>query len=406
MSDSEEYSDQSEYSDFSDQSNENNEDNETEHPDIALRQLCMSLCDAIGVQENNVENYINQIFQQAEEDNDDDIDINNIYNMLRNDLNIDINEEIEESEEDNDSEEDEDNNENGGGFGSEEEDINQDRIIDIDAIILEIQVDDNIIYKCSKCDYQDNDMTSTQDHILIVHNNLFSDIYTCLVCGLSYESVDDLEDHLDDTNHRINRFNVPQQQNQRQVVKYATQKGKFKCPLCEYKFATQEHLGEHFIEVHASYEQQLTLDETIKVNAFPNYEILSNINMISKPSKKTTDMLLKNYCPICDNKYSELNNVITYSDFDELNDEESDSFNYPLLMMCCQSNVCHVCIRKVLTKNAILKCPFCKYEHTQNDYVRIYDETGKLNTKSWKKWHKKINKKRYKNSKITKSTNM
>lgn len=152
--------------------------------------------------------------------------------------------------------------------------------------------------------------------------------------------------------------------------------GKFECPICKKKYITQAHLGEHFTITHNDYTEQLVLDNK-NITGYPGFEILELIGMILPLDKKELHHIISENkeCDICDIKYSLIDK------------NESSENSYPMLLTCCKSYICKMCIEKHTSFTNSIKCPYCLVDHTKNnlDYITII-EFDNCNKESWLKW--------------------
>lgn len=204
-------------------------------------------------------------------------------------------------------------------------------------------------------------------------------------------------------------------------------KYKIKCVLCNQHFDTPFYLGEHYITNHPSYEDQLFLDDSHQ-SSFPGFQLLELLEVIKFPSRKEMIQLIDKLCGICCKHYAiynykNNNNIFTRITSDDLDnfydtnvfndgyvsDTEIDVINkkenmiikrdeikdlsYPLIMRCCDGNICHECLKTHLTESklgGLIKCPFCMKDHTRHDldYIKIY-ENGDCDKKLWEEWWKK-----------------
>ena len=152
--------------------------------------------------------------------------------------------------------------------------------------------------------------------------------------------------------------------------------GKFECPICKKKYITQAHLGEHFTITHNDYTEQLVLDNK-NVTGYPGFELLETIGMILPLDKKELHNIISENkeCDICDIKYSLIDK------------NESSENSYPMILTCCKSYICKMCIEKHTSYTNSIKCPYCLVDHTKNnlDYITII-EFDNCNKESWLEW--------------------
>jgi len=232
---------------------------------------------------------------------------------------------------------------------------------------------------------------------------------------------------------------------------------KISCPVCERQFASQYHLGDHFIFMHNNYTDQLVLDIKKQNTSFPGHDVLVAINMISYP--KLSEITKNDQCcMICTNtykyaeeKYEPEYNDIMEDDFNfassiddigivkqidmnsffvdkkELKDfklKTHDDFKIgltfkeksilrakteikdprlincinkfrmseclPVIMNCCQQNICTECIKLNIMNTDSIICLFCKKDHTRTDldYIKIVEITDEIDSTRWDEWWK------------------
>lgn len=306
------------------------------------------------------------------------------------------------------------------------------------------------IYKCENCIFETSDLICLMDHNMIVHDGMFEDQYICDVCDMIFNSQYQLDLHIglhdDNQNDNIvdnndNESTPPppppdsyDSDNESYDSDYSDSNNNDTrttissvrshiCIICNRRFQTQFHLGEHFINTHQSYEEQMHLDRAILQSSFPGFEILSTINFIALSwtvtKKKEFIEILKNKCFICNNYFSLIKhnnntkNIIMINDLDmntiynEMNNNKinfhddfgiiykkniecCDNIRFPMTLLCCGNNLCHRCIKEYLMNNTTIKCPYCTKDHVNNnlDYIKTI-EFEKSNRNSWINWWSK-----------------
>lgn len=193
------------------------------------------------------------------------------------------------------------------------------------------------------------------------------------------------------------------------------QDGTFECPICELKFNSPYHLGEHFSYAHQSYEMQKILDTKTSIY-FPGYDMLHMINMIDFLDNDQLKKIIHESCPICCSEYttSIISRTRSCTQFDRLHmhkspdktsyqkiediikktyaDTEISLFDhhYPLLMTCCKKYICHSCIKSHIMATYNITCPFCTKDHTREDMTYVTElKPGMFNKSTWQTWWSK-----------------
>jgi rubrerythrin len=189
-----------------------------------------------------------------------------------------------------------------------------------------------------------------------------------------------------------------------------TQNGKFVCPVCELKFNTPYHLGEHFSYAHQSYEMQKVLDTKTSIY-FPGFTMLHMINMIDFLDNCQLKKIKDESCPICYVEYttSIIKRARSCTQFDRLHksldkssyqkiedaikktyaDTETSLFDhhYPLIMTCCKKYICHLCLKSHIMATYDIACPFCTKDHTREDMTYVTElKPGMFNKLTWHAW--------------------
>lgn len=200
--------------------------------------------------------------------------------------------------------------------------------------------------------------------------------------------------------------------------------GQYICEICNNKFTTPNHLGEHFTLKHNNYDDQLILDERQVEDGFPGFKVLEYINMIQFETVDQNEL-----CPICSEKYglrleggTTFNRCIEFEDLDYVRGENVSIFKKALScsnlgkiinkaesriirsdyvsvdfatvvdrratrMLCCNLHICKLCIRKHIEHLNNIHCPFCKRDHNQSDDFIVYiEESDEADLSSWNKW--------------------
>jgi len=354
---------------------------------------------------------------------------------------------------------------------------------------------------CPICDFETKDPICMNDHTMIVHDGLFSNVYYCHRCGIEFIQRTDLDSHLvscdEESDEDVNadtkqeedtqleaksdddseidntiehpptssysetvldriqnimniRFDLPpllpvpeiatrlesQQRIRRRAIASLNTNleteasrsrrhsrlptlSRYTCNICLRIFRSQYDLGEHFMNDHSSYDEQLLLDNIPKT-AFPGFSVLSHINMIHIPiSRRVLLKLSKEKCCVCCSDFSIYNysldktrsnisakyldtlfddvvkqtvlpyDINSYSKTKLHNDFKLININYPIIMTCCGNSVCHKCFRSsIINKNDII-CLFCMKNHNkiELDYVKMI-KPSRPDRKSWELWWK------------------
>jgi len=274
-----------------------------------------------------------------------------------------------------------------------------------DEIYKENEEDDNenkSIFKCPECGCENNDYISLVDHTMIYHDKYYKDEYVD-----DYINNNEIEENIDTSN------------------------GKFECIVCNQKYPSIYHLGEHFTNDHVTYETLNSLDNYIRKDGYPTFDVLRHLNMIeilpytlidkfrennikcnichghyhysyklnsSIKSKKITftdDMELINYKNIDnineniikDDNNLNINKIITDEDLLSVN-KEMKLFKHPINLTCCNNTICNLCLVEHLKNKNDIICIFClkDFNKYDNKFVEIIepDETND----SWQKWWK------------------
>jgi hypothetical protein len=62
----------------------------------------------------------------------------------------------------------------------------------------------------------------------------------------------------------------------------------------------------------------------------------------------------------------------------------------PVIMNCCQQNICTECIKLNIMNTDSIICLFCKKDHTRTDldYIKIVEITDEIDSTRWDEWWK------------------
>lgn len=214
--------------------------------------------------------------------------------------------------------------------------------------------DDNNLYKRSKCIKKTKVKKTIDDN---------------------YDSSESEDEITNDTNKKLSRW--------------STISGKYECQLCHYKFTSQSYLGEHFMENHYSYTEQLQLDNFLHNTSFVGYEVLIENNYCEFP-------LLDNYygltCEICQEEYLiEHDKKLRTINPSYLEMYEGCAL-YPIVIKCCINNhMCHKCLSEYLNQsylNGLLYCAFCQQDKSRYDLEYLTLTEIKCDVDSWQNWWK------------------
>lgn len=183
---------------------------------------------------------------------------------------------------------------------------------------------------------------------------------------------------------------TPEEIAQQNLRKWSSSSGKFQCQICHLKFRSQNHLGEHFMLNHQTYEEQLELDKHLNTTSFPGFEVLTDIEYCSF---QENEHYYGKQCEICCEEYLIGHNkkikIINSSYLDEFTGETL----YPMVTECCQNNhACHKCLSGYLNEsylNGMLCCPFCQQDKTRYGlkYLSIVDI--QCDKQTWQRWWSK-----------------
>lgn len=324
--------------------------------------------------DNYFEDYINDFINSFENDdvNDTNNDTNDTNdNNINNNTNDNTNDnnliqELKVNYIDNND----DINDVNDNINSSENNIN-----DINDLIKELKVnyiddndDGNDENSSENNNINSNINSNTSSNII---SNIDNEMCRCLKCHNIFDNDDDFELHICNDSVIINDDNIPTDIN-----------GKYNCPMCDNKYFNEILLGEHFIISHNNYNEFGKLDDNIKKNGFPGFDILEYIYMIEIMSDCQIEAIVKNdeKCSIC------FSNFINNTKYNNNNDDNI----LPLIMMCCDMFICQNCLQKYIEKKNKLICPFCYTNFCKNDldYIIIIEPSDKCND-SWDIWWRK-----------------
>ena len=221
--------------------------------------------------------------------------------------------------------------------------------------------------------------------------------------------------------------------------------GQYECMVCKNKYTTPNMLGEHFFLSHNNYQDYAQLDETIS-DGFPGFELLEYIGMITYsliddvPGGIKYLMKKDKRCPICfgiykykQSKYrydkDKYKDIVNYGSDTELvinepsryiigpffcdeilHEEKKDAIieikdkklldaineirlteRLPIMMNCCECTTCEECLEKYITYSNSIICPFCKKDHTRDefDYITIIVPSNTTDREKWLPWWEK-----------------
>lgn len=310
------------------------------------------------------------------------------------------------------------------------------------------------IYECWYCGEKCSNAIELADHKMIIHDKLFGDMFICDYCGCAFESGASLEEHVfnfhpedesDDSNNENNNKDVletddeelleseqPIENNQDNNVRTVNtdteqsprenftlsrissrENNQFECPICGRMFRNQFRLGDHFTNRHANYEDQISLDKKTYSGAFAGFVVLEYIGSIFIPLSTKYEKYYKDKkCDICYEQYTLLKHtskfqIMTSNDLDLVDNaynedididiefvepSSNDETRFPLVMTCCNGEICHNCLKKHVQNLVTVKCPYCMTDHEQTDFGYItFIEIGEFDEKVWRKWWEKNN---------------
>lgn len=174
------------------------------------------------------------------------------------------------------------------------------------------------------------------------------------------------------------------------LEKWSSISGKHQCQICKLKFRSQNHLGEHFMLNHQTYEEQLELDLNIITTSFPGFEVLSEIEYCSFPEN---EQYYEKFCDICCEEYLVNHNKKIKTINALFLEECDDKILYPIVVNCCKDNhACHKCVKEYLNEsylNGLLYCPFCQQDKTIRGLQYISVTEIECDKKTWKEWWSK-----------------
>jgi hypothetical protein len=184
----------------------------------------------------------------------------------------------------------------------------------------------------------------------------------------------------------------PEEIAKQNLHKWSSVLGKYQCQICGLKFRSQNHLGEHFMLNHHTYEEQLELDQKINTTSFPGFEVLSEIEYCSFPENND---YYEECCQICCEQYlvnhDKRIKIVNSSYLDEYDGETL----YPVIVHCCKDNhTCHKCLSGYLNSsylNGMLYCPFCQQDKTRYGLKYLSITDIQCNKTLWQQWWSKEN---------------
>lgn len=242
-------------------------------------------------------------------------------------------------------------------------------------------------YKCDMCDFETNNGDVYKEHHDKHINENENSACICNKCGDIFENDDAYDKHkfrckliklkkkkITEENNSEDKLEDEKNDNQIQIVNI----GKYECPVCHLKFSNSFVLGEHFILDHNDYDTLCSLDVR-NHNGFPGFNILEKIMMINFLLDES--ILDQEYCDICTFDYNlNLNEPRT--------EQIIDNNRTPLIMNCCQMNICCDCLMNHIIETDSIHCPFCRKDHTRGDweYIIFIEETNKTNREIWEAW--------------------
>jgi hypothetical protein len=259
---------------------------------------------------------------------------------------------------------------------------------------------ENKKFICEECGCKNHDYISLMDHVLIVHDKSFKDEY--------------VDDYVEEKKqNKVNKENINKTH---------------ECMICNEKFQSVFHLGEHFIEQHGNYETQTELDKNIIRDGYPSLDVLIHINMVNVIPFINIPKYQSEKCNICAGHFHYKKNINleketekkvlcqfsddiklknkkiiknlskddNYLEDIEITDEEiltfiedTKKFCNPINLNCCNLLICNTCLfEHIKIKNDII-CPFClsDFNLRENKFIEIYEFDK--NNDSWLEWWKK-----------------
>lgn len=259
---------------------------------------------------------------------------------------------------------------------------------------------------CEECGCENNDYISLVDHTMIYHDKYYKDEY--------------VDDYLSNKSNKVEDEDINENINTDEDLN-----GKFECIVCNKKYASVFHLGEHFTNDHTNYETLNSLDNYIRRDGYPSFDILRHLNMIRiEPYKKIEDFRKsKIKCNICNGNYHfsyklKCNkNKINFNDDMILNkkikhfnitkddntldeiiikdvdlikmNDEIKKLKHPITLTCCNNIICNLCLVDHLKNKNDVICIYCLKDFNDYDNKFIEIMEPEQTNKSWKKWWKK-----------------
>jgi hypothetical protein len=134
----------------------------------------------------------------------------------------------------------------------------------------------------------------------------------------------------------------------------------YKCKVCDQTFGLRSQLEIHFENTHNTYQEFRELD-VYNGGGFPGWDVLEKINMVRRTEKTEKE------CFICTEEYSE--DLI------------------PLNLICCNRNICYLCLKKHIQTINQVRCPYCDKDYeTLTEPVTFVDEIDEVDFSKWKDW--------------------
>ncbi|VBB17787.1 hypothetical protein YASMINEVIRUS_250 [Yasminevirus sp. GU-2018] len=228
-------------------------------------------------------------------------------------------------------------------------------------------------------------------------------IYTCRFCGAEFYSSENRHTHItevhpDSLNSDNNEEDEDNESDYDDDYDYP-----FRCPVCERGYNNQIGLGTHFMLRHNNYQDLHVLDNIVRRDGFPGFELLVKIGMIkfiNDSAKIECDV-----CPVCCIQYTgvsrgktddhlhsqkEIHDMTRSTPkhvFSKFTDDMKILYlksldtvhRYPVKLVCCRADFCTECLRDhVNSRLGEPECPFCRKSHTRRDLrFVIYDDRPK-----------------------------
>lgn len=218
-------------------------------------------------------------------------------------------------------------------------------------------------FVCHKCAKSFSAQYLFDEHNSIHDNEIENVVCICKKCGRIYNSDMDYLNHKNECTEINSNTIIPIDEN-----------GKYPCPACGNKYSNSFYLGEHFIASHTGYDDMRILDEkhTDGPLGFPGFELLKMIGMIDTVAN------ISGECKICYFGF----------EFDIFVEDMSNDNKNPLILNCCQRQICYSCLLNHISINNNIICPYCMKDHTRNDldYIKYIIESDITNREKWIEW--------------------